>query len=162
MSTPDPEKTQLHKGDPAPEFSLTDDDGDTVRLSNFRGRRVVVYFYPAALTSGCTTQACEFRDNLGDLTAAGVSVVGISRDPIDKLVEFRAKERLNFSLLSDPDKAAHLAYGVWGEKIVDGQAKLGVIRSTFLVGPAGLIEEALYGVKPAGHVAEVKQLLAIS
>jgi peroxiredoxin Q/BCP len=162
LSTPAAEKTQLRKGDTAPEFSLTDVDGNTVALSDFRGGRVVVYFYPAALTSGCTTQACEFRDNLGDLTAAGVSVVGISRDPIVTLAEFRAKEELNFPLLSDPDKAAHLAYGAWGEKIVDGQAKLGVIRSTFLLGPDGLIEVALYGVTPRGHAAMVKQLLVIS
>jgi thioredoxin-dependent peroxiredoxin len=146
---------KLHKGDPAPGFTLTDDRGATVSLDDFSGRRVVVYFYPAALTSGCTIQARDFRDNQEELNAADVAVLGISRDTPEKLAEFRAAEQLDFPLLSDPDKQVHLAYGTWGEKVVNGETKMGVIRSRFVIGDDGTIESADYGVTPEGGAAAV-------
>jgi peroxiredoxin Q/BCP len=147
----------LQPGDPAPAFSLPDADGRTVSLADFAGRRVVVYFYPAAMTPGCTTQACDFRDSLDALAAAGLAVVGISPDPPAKLARFRDAEGLTFPLLSDPDKAVLTAYGAYGEKTMYGKTVVGVIRSTFVVGPDGRLELAQYNVKAKGHVAKLRR-----
>jgi len=151
----------LSPGDPAPPFSLTDDHGKTVSLSDFAGRRLVVYFYPAAMTPGCTTQACDFRDSLDSLHAAGIDVVGISPDKPEKLAKFRERDHITFPLLSDPDKEILLAYGAFGEKKMYGKVVQGVIRSTFVVGPDGLIEQAQYNVKATGHVAKLRRDLGL-
>lgn len=143
---------RLTPGDAAPEFSLTSDTGDTVSLADYRGGRVIVYFYPAASTPGCTKEACDFTENLATFNGAGISVVGISPDQPAKLATFRADQGLTFPLLSDPEKAVLEAYGAWGEKTMYGRTSLGVIRSTFLVDAEGKIEEAQYGVKATGHV----------
>ena len=146
---------RLEPGDPAPDFTLPDADGRPVSLSSFRGQRVIVYFYPAAMTPGCTTEACDFRDNLAVLNGQGITVLGISPDPPAKLARFRDKEGLTFPLLSDPDHAVLEAYGAYGEKMLYGKKTVGVIRSTFVIGPDGTIEKALYGVKATGHVARL-------
>jgi peroxiredoxin Q/BCP len=146
---------RLAPGDQAPDFTLLDADGKEVSLSSFRGQRVIVYFYPAAMTPGCTKQACDFRDSLASLNSAGITVLGISPDKPAKLARFREKEGLTFPLLSDPDHAALEAYGAWGEKKLYGKVTVGVIRSTFVVGPDGRIEKALYAVKATGHVARL-------
>ncbi len=148
--------TQLKAGDPAPDFTLPDAEGNPVSLKDFRGQRVVVYFYPAAMTPGCTTQACDFRDSLAALNGAGVAVLGISPDPVDKLAEFREKESLTFPLLSDVDKQVLNAYGAYGEKNNYGKVVLGVIRSTFVVDADGKLEQAQYNVKATGHVAKLR------
>jgi peroxiredoxin Q/BCP len=147
---------QLKAGDPAPEFTLPDADGKPVSLTNFRGQRVIVYFYPAAMTPGCTTQACDFRDSLTALNGAGVAVIGISPDPVEKLAQFRAQQSLTFPLLSDPDKSVLNAYGAYGEKNNYGKVVLGVIRSTFVIDADGKIEQAQYNVKATGHVAKLR------
>ena len=146
---------RLAPGDPAPDFTLPDADGHPVSLSSFRGQRVIVYFYPAALTPGCTKEACDFRDNLADLNAQSVAVLGISPDQPSKLAKFRDKEGLTFPLLSDPDHAVLQAYGAYGEKVLYGKKTVGVIRSTFVIDAEGNIEKALYGVKATGHVARL-------
>jgi len=146
---------RLEPGDPAPDFTLPDADGQQVSLSAYRGQRVIVYFYPAALTPGCTKEACDFRDNLHDLNRGGIAVLGISPDQPAKLAKFRDKEGLTFPLLSDPDHAVLQAYGAYGEKILYGKPTVGVIRSTFVIGPDGIIEKAMYGVKATGHVARL-------
>ena len=148
--------TKLAPGDPAPDFTLLDADGHEVSLSSFRGQRVIVYFYPAAMTPGCTKEACDFRDSLADLNGAGITVLGISPDQPAKLAKFRDKEGLNFPLLSDPDRTALQAYGAYGAKKLYGKTTVGVIRSTFVVGADGTIEKALYGVKATGHVARLR------
>jgi thioredoxin-dependent peroxiredoxin len=148
--------TKLAPGDAAPDFTLPDADGNEVSLSSFRGQRVIVYFYPAAMTPGCTKQACDFRDSLAELNGAGITVLGISPDKPAKLAKFREKEGLNFPLLSDPDHTALEAYGAYGEKKLYGKVTVGVIRSTFVVGADGKIEKALYGVKATGHVARLR------
>lgn len=153
--------TRLSPGDPAPAFSLSDDTGNTVSLSDFRGRKVVVYFYPAAMTPGCTKQACDFRDSLAPLNEAGFSVVGISPDKPEKLAKFRAAEGLTFPLLSDPSRDTLTAYGAYGEKTMYGKTVTGVIRSTFVVDENGRIEQALYNVKATGHVAKLRRDLGI-
>jgi peroxiredoxin Q/BCP len=150
---------RLEPGDPAPDFTLPDADGNPVQLSSFRGQRVIVYFYPAAMTPGCTTQACDFRDNLAKLGGAGITVLGISPDQPAKLAKFRDKEGLTFPLLSDPDHAALEAYGAFGEKKLYGKTVVGVIRSTFVVDADGKIEDAMYGVKATGHVARLRTQL---
>ena len=147
---------RLAPGDPAPDFTLPDADGHPVSLSSYRGQRVIVYFYPAAMTPGCTTQACDFRDNLADLNDAGLAVLGISPDPPAKLAKFRDRDSLTFPLLSDPDHAVLGAYGAYGEKKLYGKTTVGVIRSTFVVGADGKIEQAMYGVKATGHVARLR------
>ena len=152
---------RLAPGDPAPDFTLPDADGQPVSLSSFRGQRVIVYFYPAALTPGCTKQACDFRDNLADLNAVGITVLGISPDKPAKLAKFRDKEGLTFPLLSDPDHAVLEAYGAYGEKVLYGKPTVGVIRSTFVIAPDGTIEQALYGVKATGHVARLLTQIGI-
>jgi thioredoxin-dependent peroxiredoxin len=151
---------RLEPGDPAPDFTLPDADGNPVQLSSFRGQRVIVYFYPAAMTPGCTTQACDFRDNLAELNGAGITVLGISPDQPAKLAKFRDKEGLTFPLLSDPDHAVLEAYGAFGEKKLYGKTVVGVIRSTFVVDADGKIETAMYGVKATGHVARLRTQLA--
>jgi peroxiredoxin Q/BCP len=152
---------RLAPGDPAPDFTLPDADGHPVSLSSFRGQRVIVYFYPAALTPGCTKQACDFRDNLTDLNADGITVLGISPDQPSKLAKFRDKEGLTFPLLSDPDHAVLEAYGAYGEKVLYGKPTVGVIRSTFVIAPDGTIEQAMYGVKATGHVARLLTQIGI-
>ena len=147
---------RLAPGDPAPEFTLPDADGQPVSLSSYRGQRVIVYFYPAAMTPGCTTEACDFRDSLADLNDAGLAVLGISPDPPAKLAKFRDRDSLTFPLLSDPDHAVLEAYGAYGEKKLYGKTTVGVIRSTFVVGADGKIEQAMYGVKATGHVARLR------
>ena len=147
---------RLEPGDPAPDFALPDADGNQVRLSSFRGQRVIVYFYPAAMTPGCTKEACDFRDSLADLGSSGVAVLGISPDQPSKLARFRDKEGLNFPLLSDPDRKVLEAYGAYGEKKLYGKTTVGVIRSTFVIDPDGKIAKAMYGVKATGHVARLR------
>jgi peroxiredoxin Q/BCP len=147
---------RLEPGDQAPDFTLLDADGTDVALSSFRGQRVIVYFYPAAMTPGCTKEACDFRDNLADLNSAGITVLGISPDQPAKLAKFRDKEGLTFPLLSDPDHAVLGAYGAYGEKQLYGKTTVGVIRSTFVVDANGKIETAMYGVKATGHVARLR------
>jgi peroxiredoxin Q/BCP len=151
---------KLAPGDLAPDFSLPDADGSQVSLSALRGQRVIVYFYPAAMTPGCTKEACDFRDNLGVLADAGLTVLGISPDPPAKLSRFRDKEKLNFPLLADPDLAVHKAYGAYGEKTMYGRKTVGVIRSTFVVGADGRIERAFYNVRATGHVERLRKELA--
>jgi peroxiredoxin Q/BCP len=145
----------LTAGDPAPDFTLPDASGRPVGLRDFAGRRVIVYFYPAAMTPGCTVEACDFRDGAAQLDAADAAVVGISRDDPGKLTEFARQERLDFPLLSDPDRAVHRRYGVLGTKLVAGAEVEKVRRSTFVIGPDGRIEWAAYDVPAADHVAEV-------
>ena len=146
---------RLSPGDKAPDFELPDADDKPVSLQEFRGERVVLYFYPAALTPGCTTQACDFRDNLAVLRDAGVAVVGISPDKSAKLRQFRDKHELPFPLLGDPGKEVLTAYGAWGEKQLYGKTVTGVIRSTIVVDADGLVEHAFYNVKATGHVAKL-------
>ena len=146
---------RLEPGDVAPEFTLADDAGGTVSLASLRGQRVIVYFYPAAMTPGCTKQACDFRDSLESLSKAGFAVVGISPDKPEKLAKFREKEGLTFPLLSDPDHAVEIAYGAYGEKKLYGKTVVGVIRSTFVIDPDGKIAKAMYAVKATGHVARL-------
>ncbi len=153
---------RLQPGDPAPEFTLPDADGRHVSLSSYRGRKVVVYFYPAALTPGCTKQACDFRDNLAALNAAGIDVLGVSPDQPEKLRKFRDAEGLAFPLLSDPERQVLQAYGAYGEKSMYGKTVTGVIRSTFLIDEDGRVERAMYGVKATGHVAKVLKDLGIA
>ncbi len=153
---------RLQPGDPAPEFALPDAQGRHVSLSSYRGRKVVVYFYPAALTPGCTKQACDFRDNLAALNAAGIDVLGVSPDPPEKLRKFRDAEGLTFPLLSDPERQVLEAYGAYGEKSMYGKTVTGVIRSTFLIDEDGRVERAMYGVKATGHVAKVLKDLGIA
>jgi peroxiredoxin Q/BCP len=146
---------RLAPGQPAPDFSLTSDRGETVSMADLRGHRVLVYFYPAAGTPGCTKEACDFRDNLTTFNDADVTVLGISPDKPEKLAKFRDEEGLTFPLLSDPDRSVMQAWGAWGEKTMYGKTTTGVIRSTFLVDADGTIEEAQYGVKATGHVGRL-------
>ncbi|MGH3693385.1 MAG: thioredoxin-dependent thiol peroxidase [Pseudonocardiaceae bacterium] len=152
---------RLSPGDAAPEFALPDADGKPVSLSDYRGRSVVVYFYPAAGTPGCTKQACDFRDNLAELDTAGFAVLGISPDPPAKLAKFRDAESLAFPLLSDVDRSVLTAYGAYGEKQMYGRTVTGVIRSTFVIDPQGRIEAALYNVRATGHVAKLRKDLGV-
>jgi peroxiredoxin Q/BCP len=152
---------RLEPGTAAPDFALLDQDGDTVTLADLGGRKTVLYFYPAAMTPGCTTQACDFRDSIASLEGAGYRVMGISRDLPAKLAEFRERDGLTFTLLSDPDHAVHSAYGVWGEKVNYGKTIEGVIRSTFVLDEDGTIALALYNVKATGHVARLRKLLGV-
>jgi peroxiredoxin Q/BCP len=151
---------RLAAGDAAPDFNLPDADGNPVSLASFRGQRVILYFYPAAMTPGCTTEACDFRDNMRDLESAGVAVVGISPDEPAKLARFRDKEGLTFPLLSDPSHQVLEAYGAYGEKTMYGRKSMGVIRSTFVIGADGVVERAYYNVKATGHVERLRTDLA--
>jgi peroxiredoxin Q/BCP len=153
--------TRLSPGDPAPDFTLPTDDDSTVTLSGLRGRKVIVYFYPAAMTPGCTKQACDFTDSLSSLQAAGYDVLGISPDAPAKLAKFRARDSLTITLLSDADRSVMKAYGAFGPKMLYGKSVEGVIRSTFVVDEEGRIELAQYNVKATGHVAKLRRDLAL-
>lgn len=150
---------RLEVGDKAPAFSLSDADGTTVKLSDFKGRKVIVYFYPAASTPGCTKQACAFRDSLAELNDVDIDVVGISPDKPEKLAKFRDAESLTFPLLSDPDKKVLTAWGTFGEKKMYGKTVQGVIRSTFLVDESGKIAVAQYNVKAASTASAIQKLI---
>ncbi|MFI5955136.1 thioredoxin-dependent thiol peroxidase [Cryptosporangium sp. NPDC051539] len=152
---------RLTPGDPAPDFELSDDAGNTVHLADLRGQRVILYAYPSAMTPGCTKQACDFRDSLDALHAAGLTVIGISPDKPEKLAKFRDKESLTFPLVSDPDRSVLSAYGAFGEKTMYGKTVTGVIRSTFVIGADGNVEKAQYNVKATGHVAKLRRDLGI-
>jgi peroxiredoxin Q/BCP len=152
---------RLEPGDEAPDFTLTDADGKQVTLSSLRGQQVIVYFYPAAMTPGCTKEACDFRDSIQSLAAAGVTVLGISPDQPARLAKFRDRDHLNFPLLSDPDHKVQQAYGAYGEKTLYGKTMVGVIRSTFVVDEAGKIARAYYNVKATGHVERLRKDLGI-
>lgn len=152
---------RLAEGDAAPDFRLPDSGGGEVSLSDFRGRHVVVYFYPAAGTPGCTKQACDFRDNLAELNDAGFAVVGISPDKPAKLAKFVADEGLTFPLLSDESREVLTAWGAYGEKQNYGRTVVGVIRSTFIVDPDGKIAKAMYNVRATGHVAKLRKDLEV-
>lgn len=153
--------SRLSPGDAAPSFTLDDDHGRSVSLADYAGQQVILYAYPAAMTPGCTTQACDFRDSLAALTAAGFAVLGISPDSVESLAEFRQRDHLTFPLLSDPDKTVLTAYGAYGEKKLYGKVVTGVIRSTFIIGADGRIEEARYNVKATGHVAKLRRDLGL-
>ena len=153
---------RLAPGDPAPEFTLPDADGNPVSLSSFRGRRVIVYCYPAALTPGCTTQAVDFTAAAGDLAEAGLDIIGVSPDVPEKLSRFREQEELSITLVSDPEKQVLTAYGAYGPKKLYGKEVVGVIRSTFVVDADGRIEKAAYNVKATGHVAKLMRDLGIA
>ena len=154
--------SRLEPGDPAPGFALLDQDENRVSLDDFRGRKVIIYFYPEAMTPGCTTQACDFRDNLNALASAGYALLGVSRDAPAKNKQFAEEDHLTFPLLSDPDREVHAAYGVWGEKQLYGKTVTGVLRSTFVVDEEGRIQLALYNVKATGHVAMLKKRLGLA
>jgi peroxiredoxin Q/BCP len=156
-----PPTPRLAVGDKAPAFSLPDADGNTVKLSDFKGRKVIVYFYPAASTPGCTKQACDFRDSLAPLNEAGLDVIGISPDKPAKLAKFRDAEGLTFPLLSDPDREVLTAWGAFGEKTMYGKTVQGVIRSTFVVDEKGKVEVAQYNVKATGHVAKLRRDISV-
>jgi peroxiredoxin Q/BCP len=152
---------RLSPGDLAPDFTLPDAEGTPVTLSEHRGRRVIVYCYPAALTPGCTTQAVDFTAAAGELAQAGLDIIGISPDAPEKLLRFRDKEQLGITLVSDPDKAVLKAYGAYGPKKLYGKEVVGVIRSTFVVDAEGRIEKASYNVKATGHVAKLRRDLGL-
>jgi peroxiredoxin Q/BCP len=153
---------RLSAGDAAPDFTLTSDAGDEVRLSDLRGRKVIVYFYPAAMTPGCTKQACDFSDSLDSLKGAGFEVLGVSKDKPAKLAKFRERDQLTLTLLSDESLEAHRAYGAYGEKSLYGKTVQGVIRSTFVIDETGKVEVAQYNVKATGHVAKLRRDLGLS
>ncbi|SIH34349.1 thioredoxin-dependent thiol peroxidase [Mycobacteroides abscessus] len=155
------ETKRLEVGDKAPTFTLLDADGKKVSLSSYKGHKVIIYFYPAAMTPGCTKQACDFRDSLAELNEAGLDVIGISPDKPEKLAKFRDRDGVNFPLLSDPDKTTLTAYGAFGEKKLYGKIVEGVIRSTFVVDEKGNIEVAQYNVKATGHVAKLRRDISV-
>ena len=146
---------RLATNDKAPDFTLLDADGADVSLADFRGRNVILYFYPAAMTPGCTTEACDFTAARSSLDTGGYVVLGVSPDKPSQLQKFRSKESLDITLLSDPDHAVHDEYGAWGEKTLYGKTMVGVLRSTFVITPEGTIDKAWYNVKASGHVARV-------
>jgi peroxiredoxin Q/BCP len=152
---------RLVPGDTAPDFTLTNDQGEDVSLSDLRGQNVIVYFYPAAMTPGCTTQACDFRDSLDSIHAAGYAVIGLSPDKPEKLAKFRERDGLTFPLVSDTDKTVLEAYGAYGEKKLYGKTVVGVIRSTFVIDEDGTVERAMYNVKATGHVAKLRRDLGL-
>lgn len=153
--------TKLVESSRAPDFTLSDKDGVPVSLADFKGKKIILYFYPAASTPGCTTQACDFRDNMASLQSAGYVVLGVSKDKGSALQKFAAEENLSFPLLSDSDLVAHNAYGAYGEKSMYGKTVMGVIRSTFVIDENGLLIHALYNVKATGHVASLKVKLGL-
>jgi peroxiredoxin Q/BCP len=153
--------TRLEAGQKAPAFTLPDQNGNTVSLTDYAGKKVILYFYPAASTPGCTKQACDFRDSLASLSASGYVVLGVSKDSPAKLKKFEANENLSFPLLSDPELSVHNAYSTYGEKSMYGKTVMGVVRSTFVIDESGKIELALYNVKATGHVASLSAKLGI-
>ena len=153
--------TKLEKGAAAPSFTLDDESGSPVSLSDFAGRRVIVYFYPAASTPGCTTQACDFRDNINSLAGSGYQVLGVSKDAPEALRRFKDEQGLNFPLLSDPELTVHQEYGAWGEKNNYGRVVTGTIRSTFVLDEQGVVQLPLYNVKATGHVASLRKKLGL-
>ncbi|WP_214413487.1 thioredoxin-dependent thiol peroxidase [Sphaerisporangium fuscum] len=155
-------QTRLQPGDVAPDFTLPDAAGENTSLKSFRGKRVILYFYPAAMTPGCTKQACDFRDSLESLSAAGFAVLGVSKDTPQKLAKFAERDSLTFPLLSDPDLTVHQAYGAYGEKTMYGRTTVGVLRSTFVIDAEGKVEKALYNVKATGHVARLRKDLGLA
>lgn len=159
MTTTTP--VRLLPGDQAPDFTLPDATGKPVALADYRGHKVVVYFYPAAMTPGCTTEACDFRDNLNSLAGAGYTVLGISKDDQAAIAKFAEQETLNFPLLSDPTLEVHRAYSAFGERSLYGKLVEGTIRSTFVVDERGRISIPLYNVKATGHVASLRKKLGI-
>lgn len=152
---------RLEPGDLAPDFSLIDQDGTTVTSASLRGSRVILFFYPSAMSPGCTKEACDFRDSVAPLQAAGYRVLGISRDDPKRLRAFRERDGLSYPLLSDPDHSVHEAYGAWGEKMNYGKRIQGVIRSTFVLDESGRITQALYNVRATGHVGRLRRLLGV-
>ncbi|MFC7548024.1 thioredoxin-dependent thiol peroxidase [Plantactinospora sp. GCM10030261] len=158
MTEPTP---RLSPGDPAPDFTLPTDTGAPLHLADLRGRKVILYAYPAAMTPGCTKQACDFRDSLASLQAAGYEVIGISPDKPAKLAKFRDRDAITFPLVGDEDKQVLTAYGAYGEKQMYGRTVTGVIRSTFVIDADGRIEQALYNVKATGHVAKLRRDLGL-
>lgn len=152
---------RLEEGNKAPAFTLLDQDGNKVKLADFKGQKVILYFFPAASTPGCTKEACDFNDNLNPLKAAGYTVVGISKDPISKLKKFHTNQDLNFVLLSDESLDAHNLYGSYGTKVLYGREYEGVLRSTFVIDEKGKVSLALYNVKATGHVKMLRKLLGI-
>jgi thioredoxin-dependent peroxiredoxin len=154
--------TRLEAGQQAPAFTLPDQNGNPVSLSDYAGKKVILYFYPAASTPGCTKQACDFRDSLASLAASGYAVLGVSKDAPAKLKKFETNESLIFPLLSDPELTIHNAYATYGEKSMYGKTVMGVIRSTFVIDEAGKIELPLYNVKATGHVASLKGKLGLA
>ena len=152
----------LEAGSLAPDFTLPDKDGKAHSLSDYRGQKVILYFYPAASTPGCTTQACDFRDNMASLQAAGYVVLGLSKDKLPALQKFADNENLGFPLLSDEDLTVHNAYGAFGEKSMYGKTVMGVIRSTFVVDEHGVLEHALYNVKATGHVEMLRRKIGVA
>lgn len=155
------ELQRLEAGDKAPNFKVLDQDGNKVSLSQFKGQKVILYFFPAASTPGCTKEACDFNDNLNPFKKAGYTVLGISPDETPKLAKFKANQKLNFALLSDPDLEVHKTYGSYGVKKLYGREYTGVLRSTFAIDEKGKISLALYNVKATGHVAMLRKLLEI-
>lgn len=155
------DKVVLEAGQTAPDFTLSDASGKVHSLSQYRGKKVILFVYPAAMTPGCTKQACDFRDSIDPLAAAGYTVVGLSPDKPEKLQKFADRDELNFTLLSDPEKSTLEAYGAYGEKSLYGKISIGVIRSTFVIDEDGKIEHALYNVKATGHVARVRKMLEV-
>jgi len=155
------EYPRLEEGQTAPSFELLNQDGKSVSLKDFAGKKVILYFYPAASTPGCTKEACDFNEALNPFAAKGYTVVGISPDEPKKLAKFRDTQELNFPLLSDPEKAVHQAYGAFGEKSLYGRVYTGVLRSTFAISEQGVIELALYNVKATGHVTALRKKLGI-
>jgi peroxiredoxin Q/BCP len=153
--------SRLESGTKAPDFTLPDDTGAPVSLADFRGKKVILYVYPAAMTAGCTTQACDFRDSLDSLAAAGYVVIGISPDSPAKLAKFRERDGLTFPLVSDEDKSVLTSYGAYGEKQLYGKTVVGVIRSTFVIDEDGTIARAMYNVKAKGHVAKLRKDLGL-
>jgi peroxiredoxin Q/BCP len=152
---------RLEPGDEAPDFTLPDADGNPVSLAQYKGQRVIVYFYPAAMTPGCTKQACDFTASMPDFEKLNTAVLGISPDPPAKLAKFREKEQLRIPLLSDPDKSVLMAYGAFGEKMNYGKKIMGVIRSTFVIGPDGKVEKTYYNVRATGHVERLRKDLGV-
>ncbi len=161
MQTEHPAPPRLAPGDTAPEFALPDQTGRTVRLADYRGRRVVLFAYPQAMTPGCSLEACDFRDSEAALAGAGVAVLGISPDDVDKQARFADRDTLGYPLLSDPEHEVLADYGAWGPKQNYGRWYEGVIRSTFVIDAEGRIEHALYNVKATGHVGRVRRLLGV-
>ena len=155
------EQARLSPGDTAPDFTLPTDDGGSVTLSDLRGRKVIVYFYPAAMTPGCTKQACDFTDSIDALRAQGFEVIGISPDKPEKLAKFRERDGLTITLASDADKSVMTAYGAFGEKKLYGKLVQGVIRSTLVIDEEGRVELAQYNVKATGHVAKLRRDLGL-